>query len=1106
MVEQKGFRRLSSAVCVAMIGTATMLPVESVADITGVRVYRYQVTAADFGGTMVTVNVADMYLVSDDPKDTNLNVFNVTIGPNAQVPFFQSLTGTGWTPTNLGGIFDTEALRVADSFVTIGGFSFGQCVSGPEQAPGAGAGSGLDPNFGGNGAAYPGDLAGWYNGSPPSLNGQVGPTPFGLGCLIGRFAYEGEFDFLGTEIFATWNQGLGTPGNQAGFTYLEPPSPAVDCNENGVIDFCEIAEGSATDFNRDGILDECQGQLVFDVPGRFETIGSAVAAAPSGSRIEVGPGVYNESIDLGEKNLEVEGDAEDPSAVVLDGAGLDLSVMLITGGQNNSTLIRGFTFANGELGSPLPGQPTSRVGGGIFVNNSAPRIERCRFVDNTSGFGGGVYLRYSDAVIRDVEFDGNRAATDGGAIFVFDSDARIVDVVMNENEATNHGGAVKVVYGATDLVGCDIRGNTAFEGGGLYWFGGPDVRRLSLSGCVIRDNEAVKAGGGIKARIGYPGVALVRSVICENLPSQIEGDYQDFGGSCLVDQCLDSDSDGVIDCVDGCPDDPNKTDPGACGCGSPETDANGDGVPDCVIGNVDDGFVWSTKQGGNGHLYSEVSFNTGVTWAEARAFAVSLGGELASVSSESASSVVKAYLLGQGAFQTWIGLYQDLSAPDYVEPDGGWRWSDGTPLVYSDWLPGEPSNESFFGDPEDFGVMSGQNNQPPLGWNDQSGRNTAALIEWSEDCDGNGIVDRIEILAGGDCNGNGELDACDVLSGTFEDINRNLVPDECEDTLTFSVPGVFGTIAEAIDTAPDGSIVSLAAGTYNEAIDFGSKNLVLQGDAIDPSSVVLDGTGLDVSVVSIVDGQDSTSMVIGLTIANGSIGSPMPGQPINRVGGGMFVRNASPIIQDCVFESNTSGFGGAAYLRNGAPQFRFCSFLANDATTDGGAIFGSSAGGLIANCTLSSNEAVNHGGGIKVVLGDLEILDTDITGNGANQGGGLYWFSNVGTLPLRVTGCMITGNEASEIGGGIKSRVGFPAVDLMDTTVCDNLPDAIDGEYIDNGGNTLCLCVADFTGDGVVSGADLGLLLGAWGACDPGAGCFADLTGDGFVTGADLGL
>ncbi len=43
----------------------------------------------------------------------------------------------------------------------------------------------------------------------------------------------------------------------------------------------------------------------------------------------------------------------------------------------------------------------------------------------------------------------------------------------------------------------------------------------------------------------------------------------------------------------------------------------------------------------------------------------------------------------------------------------------------------------------------------------------------------------------------------------------------------------------------------------------------------------------------------------------------------------------------------------------------------------------------------------------------------------------------------------------------------------------------------------------DFNGDGFVNGADLGLLLGAWGRC---AGCPEDLTEDGFVNGADLGL
>lgn len=43
----------------------------------------------------------------------------------------------------------------------------------------------------------------------------------------------------------------------------------------------------------------------------------------------------------------------------------------------------------------------------------------------------------------------------------------------------------------------------------------------------------------------------------------------------------------------------------------------------------------------------------------------------------------------------------------------------------------------------------------------------------------------------------------------------------------------------------------------------------------------------------------------------------------------------------------------------------------------------------------------------------------------------------------------------------------------------------------------------DLDGDGTVAGADLGLLLGAWGAC---TGCAADLDGDGSVSGIDLGL
>lgn len=46
-------------------------------------------------------------------------------------------------------------------------------------------------------------------------------------------------------------------------------------------------------------------------------------------------------------------------------------------------------------------------------------------------------------------------------------------------------------------------------------------------------------------------------------------------------------------------------------------------------------------------------------------------------------------------------------------------------------------------------------------------------------------------------------------------------------------------------------------------------------------------------------------------------------------------------------------------------------------------------------------------------------------------------------------------------------------------------------------------CPGDLNADGLINGADLGLMLAAWGSCK---GCDADLNGDGEVDGADLGI
>jgi len=44
---------------------------------------------------------------------------------------------------------------------------------------------------------------------------------------------------------------------------------------------------------------------------------------------------------------------------------------------------------------------------------------------------------------------------------------------------------------------------------------------------------------------------------------------------------IDSDGDETPNCKDGCPNDPGKVVPGVCGCGIPDTDSDNDGVADC---------------------------------------------------------------------------------------------------------------------------------------------------------------------------------------------------------------------------------------------------------------------------------------------------------------------------------------------------------------------------------------------------------------------------------------------------------------------------------------------------------------------------------------------
>ncbi len=80
---------------------------------------------------------------------------------------------------------------------------------------------------------------------------------------------------------------------------------------------------------------------------------------------------------------------------------------------------------------------------------------------------------------------------------------------------------------------------------------------------------------------------VVPNSSCQDCNGDANGTaYTDVCGNCVGGNTgqttVDTDSDGTPDCNDNCPNDPNKVDPGTCGCGIVDTDTDSDGFPDCI--------------------------------------------------------------------------------------------------------------------------------------------------------------------------------------------------------------------------------------------------------------------------------------------------------------------------------------------------------------------------------------------------------------------------------------------------------------------------------------------------------------------------------------------
>ncbi len=387
------------------------------------------------------------------------------------------------------------------------------------------------------------------------------------------------------------------------------------------------------------------------VPGTYPTIQAAVDASNNWDTIVIAAGTYAPGeVDLGIMHLSIRGATVDGApATILDGEGSNRLFSIDDG--SDGQVIENIHFVNGWGGKGAavrvygPGgiefnncifesNTATGKGGAIYAEGDDSvdgqlRLTNCAFVDNTGFIGGAVYActtywptGWADVTVTDSTFDGNTASTDGGALYLY----RKVEGLINQSTFTgnsangsNGGGIATGSLAVLEVSQSEFHGNEALEKGGAIYVADTDGEWISIVESSFVSNQAGSNGGALREDAGR--FDIDDSAFCGNEPNNFGGSNTSQSGVCSVNNCddadgdywvdacedcdldpdkiepgdcgcgvadVDSDGDGTLDCFDNCPEDPNKTEPGACGCGVSDDDSDGDGTLDCFDSCPDD--------------------------------------------------------------------------------------------------------------------------------------------------------------------------------------------------------------------------------------------------------------------------------------------------------------------------------------------------------------------------------------------------------------------------------------------------------------------------------------------------------------------------------------
>jgi predicted outer membrane repeat protein len=157
-------------------------------------------------------------------------------------------------------------------------------------------------------------------------------------------------------------------------------------------------------------------------------------------------------------------------------------------------------------------------------------------------------------------------------------------------------------------------------------------------------------------------------------------------------------------------------------------------------------------------------------------------------------------------------------------------------------------------------------------------------------------------------------------------------------------------------------------------------------------------------------------------------------------GGAIYLTNGSSItVTNSQFSDNTAGqSGGAIHAQDGDIIVSNSVLTDNDGGVLGGAISNKAGETIITNSELSGNSVEGNGGAVYAEGGDITIVDCVLTGNSAGLNGGAVYGTNMleDSSDVTIEGSTLTENKAGAQGGAIYNVGG--SVEIIDSQITDN--------------------------------------------------------------------